>query len=50
MKKEQKQNGGYLWLTKCNVKEICNANRDTLDQLAYQEQDVRNESVVFGGR
>ena len=37
-------------ITKCDGKEICNANRDTLDQPAYQERDVRNESIMFGGR
>ena len=32
-----------------NAKQICNANRDTLDQPAYQEPTVRNKAVIFGG-
>ena len=35
---------------KYNAQEICNANRDTLDQPAYLKLTVRNKAVVFGGR
>ena len=46
--KTTKTKAKYLWLTRCNAKEICNANRDTLDQPAYQKPTVRNKAVVLG--
>ena len=49
-KKGKKQKAKYLWLTRRNAKEICDANRDTLDQTAYQESTVRNKAVVFCDR
>ena len=49
-KGKKKQKAKYLWLTRCNAREICNANRDTLDEPAYQEPTVRNKAVVFCDR
>ena len=49
-KKRIKQKAKYLWLTRRNAREICNANRDTLDEPAYQEPTVRNKAVVFCDR
>ena len=46
MKKQQQQKAKYLWSTRCNAKEVRNANRD---QPAYQKPIVRNKAVVFGG-
>ena len=48
--KTTKTKAKYLWLTRCNAKEICNANRDILDQPAYQKPTVRNKAVVLGSR
>ena len=39
-KKGKKQKAKYLWLTRRNAREIYNANRDTLDEPAYQESTV----------